>query len=276
MNAGSCFKSRPTAAEKVRAAFANYAGPLLLLALMVLVVLAIVREASAGYRWQWYRVPRYIGRFTENGFAPGPLLLGLGVTLKLAAASMGIAISAGLTAALCRLSASPPARLLGTSYVEIIRNTPLLLQLFMVYFAFAPLFGLSPFFSASLALGLFEGAYLAEIFRAGLISVPTDQWEAAFSLGFGTGGALRSVVLPQAFGKILPPFISQIVALIKDTALVSAIAVQDLTMRARDVISDTFMSFEIWLVTALVYLILTSSADVLAAFLDKKTTKAGE
>ncbi len=276
MNAVSFCPHRLTAAEKMRAAFAKYAAPAFLLAIMVFVVISVTREASAGYRWQWYRVPRYLCRFTESGFKAGPLLIGLGVTLKLSAVSIAIAVGAGLAAALCRLSASPPARLLGAAYVGLIRNTPLLLQLFMIYFAFAPLFSLSPFASAALSLGLFEGAYLAEIFRAGLISVSPDQWEAAFSLGFGTKEALRHVVLPQAFGKILPPFVSQIVALIKDTALVSAIAVQDLTMRARDVISDTFMSFEIWLVTALIYLILTSAADMVAVFLDRKTQKTGE
>ena len=124
--------------------------------------------------------------------------------------------------------------------------------------------------AAVLALGLFEGAYMAELFRAGLQSVPRAQWEAGISLGLGAWGPLRLVVLPQAVRRILPPLTSQLVSLIKDTSLVSAIAVTDLTMQAQVVIADTFLAFEIWLIVAALYLLLTLCVAVPARWLERR------
>ena len=182
------------------------------------------------YDWQWYRVWRYLGRWTDGHFIPGPLLDGLGMTVRIALFGLALAVAAGLGAALLRLSPWPVARGMAHVYVGCLRNTPLLLQLFFVYFLFAPAIGVGPFGAAVLALGLFEGAYMAELFRAGLQSVPRAQWEAGISLGLGVWNTLRLVILPQAVRRMLPPLTSQLVSLIKDTSLVSAIAVADLTM----------------------------------------------
>ena len=130
------------------------------------------------YDWQWYRVWRYLGRWTDGHFIPGPLLDGLGMTVRIALFGLALAVAAGLGAALLRLSPWPVARGMAHVYVGCLRNTPLLLQLFFVYFLFAPAIGVGPFGAAVLALGLFEGAYMAELFRAGLQSVPRAQWEA--------------------------------------------------------------------------------------------------
>jgi polar amino acid transport system permease protein len=169
-----------------------------------------------------------------------------------------------------KLSASPVARLLASGTVGALRNTPLLMQLFMVYFVAAPVLGMGPFASAVLSLALFEGAYIAEIFRAGMLSIPRSQWEAALSLGMPVSTAARLVVVPQALRLVLPPLAGQLVSLIKDTSLVSAIAVADLTMRARVVITDTFLSFEIWLLTAAIYLMLTLMVSIPAKLLERK------
>ncbi|MCH5276761.1 MAG: amino acid ABC transporter permease, partial [Desulfovibrionaceae bacterium] len=155
------------------------------------------------------------------------------------------------------------------AFLGAARNTPLLMQLFMVYFVVAPVFGLGPFASATLALGLFEGSYLAEIFRAGVAGLPRAQWEAAFSLGMGTAAACRHVILPQALRRVLPPLTGQVVSLIKDTSLVSAIAVADITMRGRVIITETFLSFEIWLLVAAVYLFLTLLVSLAARRLER-------
>ena len=125
-----------------------------------------------------------------------------------------------------------------------------MLQLFFVYFLLAPVLDLGPFGSAVLALGIFEGAYVAELVRAGVLAVPRTQWEAGISLGFGPATTLRLIILPQAMR------LNQLVSLIKDTSLVSAIAVADLTMRAQEIIADTFLTFEIWLLVAGLYLLL--------------------
>jgi polar amino acid transport system permease protein len=227
-------------------------------------------SAAHGYRWQWYRVWRYVGTAGEAGFVPGPLLGGLWITLQLTAASLVLALAAGALLAVMRLSASPVARLAAGLFLGAIRNTPLLMQLFVFYFVAAPVFGLGPFWAAALSLAAFEGSYMAEIFRAGVISLPRSQWEAALSLGFSVSRAARLVILPQALRNILAPLISQIISLIKDTSLVSAIAVADLTMRARVIIADTFLSFEIWLLIAAVYLALTLLAGLPARWLERR------
>ena len=201
------------------------------------------------YDWQWYRVWRYLGRWTDGHFIP---------------------VAAGLGAAVLRLSPWPVARGMAHGYVGCLRNTPLLLQLFFVYFLFAPAIGVGPFGAAVLALGLFEGAYMAELFRAGLQSVPRAQWEAGISLGLGIWNTLRLVILPQAVRRMLPPLTSQLVSLIKDTSLVSAIAVADLTMQAQVLIADTFLAFEIWLIVAALYLALTLCVALPARWMERR------
>lgn len=234
--------------------------------LLALAGLAFVywKLASEGmsYEWQWNRVWRHFGRWTAHGFVAGPLLEGILMTLGIAVAGFCLSTFLGLAAAVCRLSPWPFCRLAAGAYVELWRNTPLLLQLFFVYFLLSPLFALGPFGSAVLALGAFEGAYMAELFRAGLLSVPRAQWEAALSLGFGLSETLRLVILPQAARNMLPPLTSQVVTLIKDTSLVSAIAVADLTMRAQAIIAETFLAFEVWLLVAAIYLALTLCVSV--------------
>ena len=131
-----------------------------------------------------------------------------------------------------------------------------------VYFVVAPTLGIGAEASASLSLGLFEGCYMAEIFRAGIVSLPRAQWEAAYSLGFGMGSTLRLVILPQALRRVVAPLSGQIISLIKDSSLVSAIAVADLTLRGREAIAESFLSFEIWLLTAGIYLGLTLLAGL--------------
>lgn len=192
------------------------------------------------------------------------------MTLGIAAAGFCLSTALGLAAAVGRLSPWPFCRFAAGAYVQLLRNTPLLLQLFFVYFLLSPLLALGPFGSAVLALGAFEGAYMAELFRAGLLSVPRAQWEAALSLGFGLGQALRLVILPQAARNMLPPLTSQIVTLIKDTSLVSAIAVADLTLRAQAIIAETFLAFEVWLLVAAIYLALTLCASVPGWLLERR------
>ena len=249
----------------------GWRGMALVLALAALawVYLELAAEGMS-YEWQWNRVWRHFGRWTSHGFVAGPLLEGLVMTLGIAAAGFCLSTLLGLAAAVCRLSPWPFCRLVAGAYVELLRNTPLLLQLFFVYFLLSPLFSLGPFGSAVLALGAFEGAYMAELFRAGLLSVPRGQWEAALSLGFGLGEALRLVILPQAARNMLPPLTSQVVTLIKDTSLVSAIAVADLTMRAQAIIAETFLAFEVWLLVAAIYLALTLCASVPGWLLERR------
>lgn len=218
---------------------------------------------ESGYNWQWYQVPQYLYTFDESGFTAGPLMRGLLVTLQISAVSLVFAFTIGLIAALLQLSQSFVGRATARIYLESIRNTPLLIQLFFIYFVMGPTLGLGRFFSAVLALSLFEGAYTAEIIRSGIVSIHRGQWEASYSLGLSTFNTYRSIILPQAFRRVLPPLASQAISLVKDSALVSTIAIYDLTMEAQAIIAETFLTFEIWFTVALMYLCITITLSLL-------------
>ncbi len=231
--------------------------------------------ASLGYHWQWYRVPRYLYTFSEGHFLVGPLLKGLAVTLKVSAVSLVFSSLLGLITAVCRLSESFAARAVARTYLELIRNTPLLVQLFFIYFVFSPMVDLSRFASAVLALSLFEGAYASEIIRAGILAVHQGQWEAAKSIGLGRYHTYRYVILPQAIRHMTPPLVSQAVSLIKDSALVSTIAIYDLTMKGQEIIAETYLVFELWFTIAAIYLILTLSLSLATRVMEKRLALTG-
>ncbi|MBI3171193.1 MAG: amino acid ABC transporter permease [Hydrocarboniphaga effusa] len=193
------------------------------------------------------------------GYRPGPLLIGLWITLKISALSLVFALLLGLVAGLGRVSSNPAAFNLATTYIEIIRGTPLLVQLFIFYFFIGTVLHLSAFTAGVAALSVFTGAYVAEIIRAGIEAVPRGQMEAARSLGMSYAQAMRFVVLPEAFKKTLPPLAGQFINLIKDSSLVSGIAITDLSKAGREVVSSTFSPFEVWFTVAAMYLVLTAS-----------------
>lgn len=226
--------------------------------------------SGLGYNWQWYRVPRYLYTASPDGIVPGPLLEGLVVTLKVSGVSLLLSSLFGLVTAVCRLSGSFTARVMARVYLELIRNTPLLVQIFFIYFVFAPMVGLGRFPSAVLALSLFEGAYASEIIRAGILAIPAGQWEAAGSIGLSRYRIYRHVVLPQAVRQMTPPLVSQAVSLIKDSALVSTIAIYDLTMRGQEIIAETYLVFELWFAIAAIYLVLTLTLSLVTRMMEKR------
>jgi len=227
-------------------------GVVLLLSGMLLFL--IYNTEKLGYHWQWYRIPRYFLSISDGAMVAGPLVQGLLVTCRITFVSFLLAFAIGLTAALLRLSHSLVGRGVARVYLEMVRNTPLLVQIFFVYFVLGPILGISRFYAAVLALSFFEGAYVSEIIRAGIVSIPSGQWDAAYSLGLTKPGAYRKVILPQAIRWILPPLTSQAISLVKDSALVSTIAVYDLTMRGQEIISETYLVFEVWFTVAAIYL----------------------
>jgi polar amino acid transport system permease protein len=242
---------------------------LYLLTLLGMVWLVLRGAERLGYAWHWRQIPRYFGTMTDAGFVAGPLIKGVLVTLEITGYSLVLAAIIGLTTALLRLSGSVVGRWLARIYLESIRNTPLLVQIFFLYFVMAPIFDIGRTATAVLALSLFEGAYASEIFRAGITSIDKGQWEACYSLGLSRMQSYRAVILPQALRRVLPPLTSQAVSLIKDSALVSTIAISDLTMEGRTIIAETFLSFEIWFVVAAIYLVLTLTLSALASSLER-------
>ena len=262
-----------TAFNKLR--FTGRMSPLLDVAKYLVVIAALTwlminGTERLGYSWQWYRIPRYIFSFTDGQFTAGLLIEGLMITFRITVISLFLAFAFGLVSALMRLSDSIVAKIIARVYLETIRNTPLLVQLFFIYFVLSPILDISAFSSAFLALSLFEGAYASEIFRAGIISVYRGQWEAAFSLGLNTYQTYRFIILPQAIRRILPPLTSQAVSLIKDSALVSTIAIFDLTMQGQAIIAETFLVFEVWFTVAAIYLCITLVLSFAVNFMEKR------
>ncbi len=239
--------------------------------LALLVIWFFVRSTeSLGYNWQWARIPAFLFRLDANGLTWGPLMEGLMVTFQISGISLVLAFTIGLTTALFRLSDSFVARSIAQFYLETSRNTPLLIQLFFIYFVAGPVIGLGRFPSAVLALSLFEGAYASEIFRAGIVSIDRGQREASYSLGLSGLDTYRYIILPQAIRRILPPLTSQAISLIKDSALVSTIAIYDLTMQAQALIAETFLTFELWFTVGGMYLAVTTVLSLFVNYLENR------
>jgi len=222
------------------------------------------------YTWQWYQVPKYLFQIQDGSVVFGPLLNGLMVTFHITAWAMVFTMILGLFTALLRLSDTFVSRSIARGYLETIRNTPLLVQIFFMYFVLAPVLDLDRFYAAVIALSLFEGAYASEIFRAGIVSIHRGQWEASYSLGLSTFEGYRHIILPQAIRRIIPPLTNQAISLIKDSALVSTIAVYDLTMQGRTIISETFLTFEIWFTIAAIYLVITVTLSFLVSIMESR------
>ena len=143
------------------------------------------------------------------------------------------------------------------------------------YFVLGPILGLDRFFTAVLVLAVYEGAYTAEIFRSGIEAVPKGQWEAARTIDLSRFKMYRYVVLPQAVRLVLPPLTGIAVSLIKGSAIASVVAIFDLTTEGRNVISETFMTFEIWFTVAAMYLVLTTSLSFFVSYLERRLEARG-
>ncbi|MGR5142657.1 amino acid ABC transporter permease [Photobacterium sp. DNB23_23_1] len=222
---------------------------------------------AMNYRWQWYRIPQYLWFFEDGQWFPAELLEGLKVTLNISAVSLFFTLAIGLVVALLRLSDSIVGRGIAKCYIELIRNTPLLVQIYLLYFVFGPVLGLERFTTAVLALSLFQGAYTAEIFRAGLTNIDKGQFESSNSLGLSTIDSYRFVILPQVIKRILPPLTNEAVSLVKNSSIVSVMAIFDLTTEGRNIVADTAMPFEVWFTVAGIYLVVTLTLSGLAAWL---------
>lgn len=203
-------------------------------------------------------------------WAAGPLLWGLWTTVWISVAAGVAGLLLGLVAGLCRLSRNPTLHSLSTVYVELVRGTPLLVQIFIFYFFIGTVLDLSREFAGVAALALFTGAYVAEIVRAGVQSIARGQAEAARSLGLSAGQSMRHVVLPQALKRVLPPLAGQFISLVKDTSLVSVIAITELTKSGREAITTSFSTFEIWFCVAGLYLLLNLPLSQIASRLERR------
>ena len=251
---------------------------------IVLAVLAYRVNTVLVYKWDWSIIPRFLYRFDDEQqrWIANLLMQGFWTTVRLTLWGSVLAAVIGLAVGLCRISHDLFLRMISRAYVELIRNIPPLVFIFIFYFFLSsqliPLLGIdqfvrnaSPetlaviellfgdpkllpqFVSGLICLAMFEAAYVAEIVRAGIQSIPKGQWEAGESLGLSRFNQMRDVILPQAVQRTLPPLASQFISLIKDSSIVSLISIQELTFMASQVVVSTQRVFEVWLTVAAMY-----------------------
>lgn len=257
------------------------------------------------YHWNWSAVTDFVIRKdSDTGeWVPNLLLKGLATTLRLSVWATLLAIIIGVIMGYWRTSRNLTLRIISRCYVELIRNIPPVVFIFIFYFfissqlfpalgiddiarnhqwvdspVFYFMFGdpdlFSNFLAGMLCLALFEGAYITEIVRAGIQSIDNGQWEAGRAIGLSPFNVLRDIILPQAIRKILPPLAGQFITLIKDSAIVSLISIQELTFLATDVAATTTKVFETWIIVAGLYFVLCYTFAVLFARLESRAKKA--
>lgn len=205
------------------------------------------------------------------------LIQGLGYTLEYSLYGVVLGTVLGLIFALFRLSGSRILRALGTVYVDIFRGTPLLVQIFFIYFGLPQVLPLHQWFgdfytllAGAAALALNEGAYITEIIRAGILSVDKGQWEAAESIGMTSYQKMRYIILPQAFKRMIPPLVNQFIQTIKDTSLLSVISITELVRAAQIVIVTTYFALQFWTAVAVLYLIVILLLTKLSQYLERR------
>ena len=226
---------------------------------------------------------------------PGILMQGLWLTLKVSVIAIVFGILIGLLTGLARIADNPTLKWSAVTYIELIRGSPLLVQIFIWYFAFGTLintlivkseglqyllravFGteriiqVPPLWFGVAALATFTGAYVAEMVRAGIQSIHRGQTEAARSLGMSYAECMLHVILPQALRRIIPPLAGQFISLIKDSSLLGIIAIRELTKATREVVTTSFQPFELWTVCALLYLFLTFTLSMVLQYVERRT-----
>ena len=271
----------------------------------VVIAYAIYRVSDVlVYNWNWSRVFNFVIYYDEETarYVPNLLLVGVATTLRLAFWATIVAATIGLIMGYMRTSKNLAMRMISRCYVELVRNIPPVVFIFIFYFFLSgqlmPLIGIddidkngafvssslfyvmfgdprlfSNFVAGALCLALFEGAYITEIVRAGIQSITKGQWEAARAVGLSPLNVLRDVIFPQAIRKILPPLAGQFITLIKDSAVVSLISIQELTFLATEVASTTTKVFETWIIVGAMYFVLCYSFATLFGHLEKRAMR---
>lgn len=195
--------------------------------------------------------------------------LGWLMTVALSAGGLVLSVLFGLVAALGRRSALLPVRYLATFYIEVVRGMPFLVLILLIWYGILDKASLDRFLTGMIILALFSGAYLAEIFRAGIESVGKSQWESARAIGLTTLQTYRYVILPQALRRVLPPMTGQFASIIKDSSLLSIIGITEFTNRAQGVFSATYAGLESFIPLGIGYLILTIPISLITRRLHK-------
>jgi polar amino acid transport system permease protein len=223
-----------------------------------------------------------IGTYSEGRM--GLLVEGTIITIEVSIVAIFFGILIGLFTGLSRISTNPFLKMSAITYIEIIRGTPLLVQIMIWYFVLgtiinnllnkAGLFQVPELWFGIASLAIFAGAYVAEIVRAGIQSIHKGQMEAARSLGMTKITAMRKIILPQAFKRILPPLAGQFISLIKDSSLLGVIAIRELTKATREAVTTSLMPYELWFVCGVLYLVITFTLSMFVQYLERRTAEA--
>ncbi len=264
-----------------------------LLLLSIFGYLVFYFSVNVQYRWNWSSIPGYIFRFDDSAgkWVPNLLMEGFLTTIRLSFWAGILAVLIGTVMGVFRTSQSLFKRMIARTYVELVRNTPPLVLIFIFYFfisdqiitllkvesfirslsdgnkdiltfLFASPAHFPGFLSALFTLAIYEGAYITEIVRSGLESVDKKQWEASYALGLSWWQQMIYIILPQAVRRILPPLAGQLISTIKDSAIVSVISIQELTFQGLELMAATYLTFEIWITITVLYFILTFSCSI--------------
>ena len=280
----------------------NYLLDGIIISILILAcVLVFIRlKTGFSYNWNWGAIPQFFFKWDNAGnLKPNLLMLGFFTTIKLSFWSSLAAVIIGILMGILRTRKNLFSRLTGRTYIEIARNTPPLVLIFIFYFfignnitsalgidtwarnlpesgksvlsfLFSKPERFSEFLSALFTLAVYEGAYVAEIIRGGLESIEKGQFEASDALGISPVDKYRFVILPQVFRRILPSLTGQAISTIKDSSIVSIISIQELTFQGMELMASTYLVFEIWITITAMYFVLTITLSTLASFLEKR------
>jgi polar amino acid transport system permease protein len=219
-----------------------------------------------------------LGMYQE--WKPGLLVIGLWITLQISVIATILGVIIGIIGGLARISSNPALRWTSIIYVEIIRGSPLMVQILIWYFVLGTVINqllaayglgrLPAFWYGVASLACFAGAYVTEIVRSGIQSIHRGQTEAARSLGMSYAQSMFYIILPQALRRILPPLAGQFISLIKDSSLLGMIAIRELTKAAREAVTVSLQPFEVFFLAAALYLVLTFTLSMLVQRLEKR------
>lgn len=241
----------------------------------LLLILGILFHSfyTLDYQWDFSVLKSYIWLPKESGGGPGLFLKGLWVTISMSFQGIIYGSILGIILGALLLNKELVSRWSAHVYVDIFRNTPVLVQLYVAYFIVGTAFNLSGAVAGVLTMSLFCAAYVAEIFRGTIQSFDKGQLDAAKAIGLNPFQVARFVVAPQALRQMLPPLIGQFVSLIKDSSLLSVVAIPELTKEAQNAVTVTFRSFETWFFIALLYLLVNTIVSSFGRLLESKLSE---
>ena len=226
--------------------------------------------STNNYPWQWYSIWKYFAVYDEGKWWAGEFIFGMEKTIYIVLSSILLSFLIGIIITIAGFAKGKIANGFAKLYVTFVRNTPVLVQIYLTYFILAPILGMDRFITGIIVLSVYEGAFVSEIIRGAIESVNRGQWEASYCLGINRFYTAQKVILPQAIRLLIAPMTNVSINLLKHSSIVSVIAVQDLTTVGRDLISETYLTMEIWIAIAFLYWSLSSIFAIIGRIIEKQ------